>query len=229
MIKLIKGIVTFRRHVQPGYRKQFAHLALGQKPDTLFIACSDSRVVPNTFASADPGDLFVIRNVGNLIPPAGKAQQAGSDCSEAAAIEFALSLKIKDIIVCGHSDCGAIRTLSKGHPKTQARHLREWLRHGRAALVAYRRGRRLDRSLEFQNTLSQINVLQQIEHLRSYHEVRRRTLTGSLRLHGWWFDIHHADVYAYEPTVDRFVLIDEEEAQRLLARMRPGRPASTKK
>src|SRR5579871_6705359 len=205
MIKLIKGIVTFRRHVRPGYRKQFAHLALGQRPDTLFVACSDSRVVPNTFASADPGDLFVIRNVGNLIPPPGA-------CSEAAAIEFALSyLQVKDIIVCGHSDCGAIRALSSGASRVPP-HLRHWLRHGRTAVMAYRRGRRLDKSLEPNNTLSQINVLQQIEHLRSYPEVRRRTLAGALRLHGWWFDLHHADVYAYEPTVDRFVLIDEEEA-----------------
>src|SRR5258706_11875096 len=184
MIKLIKGIVTFRRHVRPGYRKQFAHLALGQKPDTLLIACSDSRVVPNTFASADPGDLFVIRNVGNFIPLAARNGLPDSHCAEAAAIEFALTtLKVKDIIVCGHSDCGAIRALTGGQSQ-KTPHLREWLKLGKSAVVAFRRGRGLDKSLEPRNTLSQINVLEQIEHLRSYPEVRRRTLAGTLRLHG---------------------------------------------
>src|SRR5579862_5180293 len=129
MKKLIRGIAEFRKNVQEEYRERFAHLALGQAPDTLFIACSDSRVVPNTFASADPGDLFVIRNVGNLIPPAGKA--GVPDGAEAAAIEFALSLNVKDIIVCGHSDCGAILALSKGGHGKLAPGLRQWLRLGK--------------------------------------------------------------------------------------------------
>src|SRR2546430_16686177 len=106
MKKLIQGIVEFRHKVRPDYRETFAHLALGQAPDTLFIACSDSRVVPNAFASADPGDLFVIRNVGNLIAPADGTGVSVSDESEAAAIEFAvLTLKVRDVIVCGHSEC----------------------------------------------------------------------------------------------------------------------------
>src|SRR5271165_3350755 len=104
MKKLINGIVEFRRNVQKGYRQAFGKLADGQAPDTLFIACSDSRVVPNTFASADPGDLFVIRNVGNLVPHAKTP-----DNSEAAAMEFAVEkLGVSDIIVCGHSECGAM-------------------------------------------------------------------------------------------------------------------------
>src|SRR5260221_13880361 len=115
MKKLVKGIIDFRRKGLPGYREKFGHLALGQSPDTLFIACSDSRVVPNLFASANPGDLFVIRNVGNLIPPCGPRGRSLSDESEAAAIEFAIeTLKITDIIVCGHSECGAMRALNNG-------------------------------------------------------------------------------------------------------------------
>src|SRR3954463_6334170 len=115
MKKLIEGIVEFRRKVRPEYRETFARLALGQAPDTLFIACSDSRVVPNTFASADPGDLFVIRNVGNLIAPAGEDGLSQSDESEAAAIEFALeTLNASDIIVCGHSECGAMQAVLHG-------------------------------------------------------------------------------------------------------------------
>ena len=90
MKKLLYGIVDFRKNVRPAVKETFAQLALGQRPDTLFIACSDSRVVPNLFASSDPGDLFVIRNVGNLIPPSDAGGHSKSDESEAAAIEFAL-------------------------------------------------------------------------------------------------------------------------------------------
>src|SRR4051812_40289676 len=108
MKKLIHGIVDFRQRALPGYREHFARLALGQKPDALFIACSDSRVAPNVFASSDPGDLFMVRNVGNLIPPCGECGVSDGDQSEMAAIEFTLSnLTVSDIIVCGHSECGA--------------------------------------------------------------------------------------------------------------------------
>src|ERR1700737_3168510 len=104
MKKLIQGIVDFRQNLSEESRSLFAQLALGQKPDALFIACSDSRVAPNVFASTNPGDLFVLRNVGNLIPPASSSQ----DCSASAVIEFSIfSLNVSDIIVCGHSECGA--------------------------------------------------------------------------------------------------------------------------
>src|SRR3954468_4830459 len=116
MKKLLNGIVDFRKNVRPLVKDTFAQLALGQRPDTLFIACSDSRVVPNLFASSDPGDLFVIRNVGNLIPPCGEDGMSSSDESEAAAIEFALmALPVEQIVVCGHSECGAMNMLAAGH------------------------------------------------------------------------------------------------------------------
>ena len=100
MRKLINGIVEFRRNVQNEYIEKFSRLAQGQKPDSLFIACSDSRVVPNTFASTDPGDLFVLRNVGNLIPPCGEHGVSVSDESEAAAIEFAvLNLNVAFLVL----------------------------------------------------------------------------------------------------------------------------------
>src|SRR3981081_2713590 len=115
MKKLIEGIVEFRRNVRPGYRETFARLALGQAPDPLFIACSDSRVVPNLFASANPGDLFVIRNVGNLVAPAGDDGSSLDGDAGAAAVEFSIEmLKVTDVVVCGHSDCGAMRALLDG-------------------------------------------------------------------------------------------------------------------
>ena len=120
MQKLVSGIVEFRRSTQESYREAFGKLAVGQFPDALFIACSDSRVVPNTFASTDPGDLFVVRNVGNLIPPCDVQGHSSADESEAAAIEFAIqNLSVKNIIVCGHSECGAmgalIREIGRAH------------------------------------------------------------------------------------------------------------------
>src|SRR5712691_7179979 len=115
MKKLIQGIIDFRKHRIADYREKFSKLALGQSPDTLFIACSDSRVVPNLFASADPGDLFVIRNVGNIIAPADREGRSQSDESEAAAMEFSIEkLNVTDIIVCGHSECGAMQAIIAG-------------------------------------------------------------------------------------------------------------------
>lgn len=220
MKKLIQGIVEFRRKVQEGYRESFGWLATGQSPDTLFIACSDSRVVPNTFASTNPGDLFVLRNVGNLIPPCGKDGVSTSDESEAAAIEFSvLSLKVSDIIVCGHSECAAMLALVDNRNKIETPNLKNWLRHGDPAVDQLKSGVVLDSTLSKQNQLSQLNVLVQIEHVKTYPAVRKRVEDGTLALHGWWFDIAKADVWAFEEGLRRFILIDEEESERLLQRL----------
>lgn len=217
MKKLIRGIVDFRQNVRPSCKDTFARLALGQRPDTLFIACSDSRVVPNLFASSDPGDLFVVRNVGNLIPPCGEHGRSESDESEAAAIEFALlSLPITEIIVCGHSECGAMDSLSRGKSPAQAPNLKSWLRHGEVSLKRLNEGCALGRHLQRHNQLSQLNVLEQIEHLKTYPTVRERLEAGRLKLHGWWFDIREADVYEYDLKRNDFRIIDEDYARVLL-------------
>ena len=213
MKKLIRGIVDFRKNVRPAVKDTFAQLALGQRPDTLFVACSDSRVVPNLFASSDPGDLFVVRNVGNLIPPCGTQGRSASDESEAAAIEFALlNLPVSEIIVCGHSECGAMHALIHERTRTEAPNLSSWLRHGEVGLRKLGAGSRLGGQLEPHNQLSQLNVLEQIEHLKTYPIVRERLREGRLRLHGWWFDIKEADVYEFEPADGSFHLIDERYA-----------------
>jgi carbonic anhydrase len=217
MKKLVNGIVDFRRKTLPGYREKFAKLALGQHPDALFITCSDSRVAPNWFASTDPGDLFVVRNVGNLIPSCGPDGHSTADESEAAAIEFAtMNLNIRDIIVCGHSECGAMQALLEGRDKVAAPNLRAWLRHGGASVA---RLPQANGALSRVNQLSQVNVLQQLEHLQSYPIVAERLAQGRLKLHGWWFELSSANVYAYEDTESRFILIDEPEAERILARL----------
>lgn len=197
-------------------RETFAQLALGQKPDVLFIACSDSRVVPNTFASTDPGDLFVIRNVGNFVPPCDATGHSVSDESEAAAIEFAVSnLGVKDIVVCGHSECGAMQALVSGREKVPYVNLKGWLRHGESVLknLTGKEG------LTPHNELSQRSVMQQLENLKTYPAVKKKLEEGVLRLHGWWFEISRADVYTYEDEFKKFTLIDEEEAERILKKM----------
>lgn len=176
MKKLIEGIVEFRKKLQPNYRDTFARLALGQSPDALFIGCSDSRVAVNVFASTDPGDLFVVRNVGNLVPPCDIHGQSTADESEAAAIEFALgTLNVSNIIVCGHSECGAMQALASGREKVKDKNLCSWLRHGEMGLEDLLRQKPLNSQLNRYNQLSQFNVLRQIEHLKTYPIVQLLT------------------------------------------------------
>ena len=216
MLKLIRGILDFRRNRRAEWKEIFKELALGQRPDSLFIACSDSRVVPNLFASSDPGDLFVIRNIGNLIAPHKK----GEATAEAAAIEFSLAnLPIRDVIVCGHSHCGAmcaVEAAGAGPVAPGAPGLEGWLAHVQPSLQRLKVEGPLDPDFPRHDQLSQLNVLQQIEHLKSYPVVRDRLAAGTLALHAWWFDIGEAEVRAYDPKAKRFRLIDSAYAEKLI-------------
>lgn len=215
MKKLLNGIIDFHQNLTEEYKKKFAELALGQFPDALFIACSDSRVAPNVFASTDPGDLFVVRNVGNMVAPCeGSHGLSIADESEMAAIEFSvLNLGVKDIIVCGHSECGAMQALLQGRDKIDTPNLKAWLRHGEDALEILRENTDIlmfDSSLSPHNKLSQLNVLQQIEHLKSYPMVQKKLLAKELRLHSWWFDLSTTTVFWYLPAIKKFIEIDEK-------------------
>lgn len=217
MRKLLQGIVEFRKCLTDEYRKLFAQLALGQKPDALFIACSDSRVVPDLFASTNPGDLFVLRNVGNLIPPYSSAKM---HASAPAALEFSIfSLKISNIVVCGHSECGAIEAIMTRVSHLSCPHLYSWLKFGEDALVKSREEFNIDPALSEANQISQLNVLLQMEHLLTYPCVKEKLEKSELSIHGWWFDIAKADVYCYEPTLNKFVLIDEKESKLIFPRL----------
>ncbi len=220
MQKLIQGILEFRRFIFPAYRMTFAKLATSQAPDCLFVGCSDSRVVPNLFASTNPGDLFVVRNVGNLVPRHGYAPSAES--SVAAALEFAThALKVNDVVICGHSNCGAMKGLLEP-PPGDVPNLCAWLGNAADSLERLRARGPLDPALPEHDQLSQINVLDQLDHLREYPFIRERVDAGALRLHGWWFDVGTADVHVFDPSVGRFQLIDETLAERMLA----GGPAA---
>ncbi len=218
MKKLVKGIIEFRQKKLPSYKDTFAKLALGQKPDALFIGCSDSRVAVNVFASTDPGDLFVNRNVGNIVPPYRDRDQTQDGV--AAVIEFALeTLKVKNIIICGHSECGAMMALNDGLHKITSRGLQSWLANSESVLEWLKTKPQFASELPQHNRLSQLNVLKQIENLKTYTLVQNLIKAGELKIHGWWFDIAKAEVYSFDDNKNAFFLIEENEESRNVLKM----------
>ncbi|MER8233410.1 SulP family inorganic anion transporter [Streptomyces sp. NPDC094049] len=199
-LQLARGIGKFQRNTAPFVRDELARLAReGQRPSQLFLTCADSRLVTSMITSSGPGDLFTVRNVGNLVPRPG--EESGDD-SVAAAIEYAVEvLRVDSITVCGHSGCGAMQALLAGGPDEPTSPLRRWLRHGRPSLerMASRRhawariaGRLPADAVE---QLCLTNVVQQLEHLRAYEPVARRLAEGTLTLHGVYFHVGEAQAY----------------------------------
>lgn len=227
MEKLINGLLQYRASELPRRRELFARLGQGQQPDSLFLTCSDSRIDPNLLVQGEPGDLFVVRTVGNLIAPArddGSGVAIG-DVSEAAAAEYALLvLGVKDIVICGHSKCGAMDAVYRQAELPDTPNLREWLEHGLPSRDRVALAQHIDPALPDRERLSQVNVLQQIDHLRSYDLVRRREAAGEVTLHAWWFDVATGDVYIFDEARGGFVVLDEAQAERVFAReIRPPR------
>ncbi|ANS66907.1 integral membrane transport protein [Streptomyces lincolnensis] len=198
--QLARGISAFQRHTAPLVRGELARLAReGQRPSQLFLTCADSRLVTSMITSSGPGDLFVVRNVGNLVPPRG--QESGDD-SVAAAIEYAVDvLKVRSITVCGHSGCGAMQALMNSEPGGAQTPLKRWLRHGLPSLErmaddgrpwARLAGRAPADAVE---QLCLTNVVQQLEHLRTHESVTRALGEGALQLHGMYFHVGEAQAY----------------------------------
>jgi len=184
------------------------------------ITCSDSRVVPDLLASTHPGDLFTMRNVGNLIPPATAEGISIGDVSEASAIEYAvLVLKVANIVVCGHSECGAMKAVLARNPTPDTPNLDKWLHHASTAAFRLEHEGALEASLQPHDQLSQLNVLVQLEHLMSYPIVRVKVMAGTLHLSGWWFDIATGNMYAYERARRSFAVIDRQLAGQLVTRL----------
>jgi len=220
MNKLIRGIADFVRRKRPGLRGTFQRLAQGQEPVALLLACSDSRIVSSLLLGTEPGDLFEVRTVGNLLAPAGNGGEASAgDRSEAAAIEYALLvLKVRHVIVLGHSGCGAMKAVASGDLPKGAPNLERRLDHARAAREKLERSPWIDHALPPEDRLSQANVLQQLEHIGSYALVAGRLGRGEVDLHGVWFDVERASLYAYGRAEGRFVHVDEAVIARALAR-----------
>jgi carbonic anhydrase len=165
-----------------------------------------------------------MRNVGNLVPPATAEGASTGDLSEASAIEYSvLVLKVANIVVCGHSECGAMKAVIANEAGIDAPNLARWLHHAHTASFRLEHKGALDDSLKPHDQLSQLNVLVQLEHLMSYPVVRTRVLAGTLHLSGWWFDIGSGSMYAYERGSRRFEIIDRSLADRLIARLATAR------
>ncbi|MEU6687333.1 carbonic anhydrase [Streptomyces sp. NPDC046832] len=168
---------------------EFRKLAEGQYPEALFITCSDSRVIPAMITAARPGEIFELRNAGNIVPPYGRPGASG----EAATIEYALEvLGVQDIVVCGHSHCGAMGALKSGDDLSALPGVDAWLRIARPELTSVLRTAPDDPSLP---EVSQGNVVNQLAALRSYPVVRQRLGSGRLRLHGWYYEVDTGLVY----------------------------------
>jgi len=136
MRRILMGVIQFREQLLPQYEARFRALAEGQAPDALLITCSDSRLLPDVLASVDPGELFVMRNVGNLVPPATVDGASTGDLSEASAIEYSvLALKVRHLIVCGHSQCGAMQAALARKSMAAMPNLARWLHHSAPAVV----------------------------------------------------------------------------------------------
>jgi carbonic anhydrase len=192
--------------VFPSCREQFEKLAKGQQPPTLFITCSDSRIVPDLLTQTEPGELFVLRNAGNLVPPYGTDVPSG----EAATVEFAVEvLGVRDIIVCGHSDCGAMKGLLRPETLEKLPAVRDWLQFAEKTRETVLNGQpqtgEIDKHLLVETIKT--NVKQQLEHLRTYPTVAAAEARGDLALHGWFYRFETGEVSQLEEESDKFVSI----------------------
>ncbi len=200
MQKLLQGIHHFQDNVFSSQRELFERLAEGQHPDALFITCSDSRISPNLITQTEPGELFIIRNAGNIVPPYGAANGG-----EGATIEFAVvGLGIQHIIVCGHSHCGAMKGLLHPESLTGLPMMAAWLGHAEATRrIAQQKYE--DRPAEaLLNVAIQENVLVQLENLRTHPAVAAGLASGKLKLHAWVYKIETGQVFAYDPERGQF-------------------------
>ena len=204
MEKILAGVVKFKNSAYEERKKLFADLANGQSPEVLFITCSDSRIDPNMVTNTEPGDLFIIRNAGNIVPP--HSRHAGG---VTASIEFAVAaLGVQHIVVCGHADCGAMKGALNPGALTDLPHVQSWLDHSRAAVdvVKAKYGQATHEELD---KVTEENVMLQIQHLRTHPAVAAKLSTGEVDMHGWVYDIKHGTVSAYDESKNDFVPIEE--------------------
>lgn len=209
--QIIKGVDKFRRNVYGTQQELFRELGKGQSPLALFITCSDSRINPNLLTQTDPGELFILRNAGNLVPPT-TAVCGG----EEATIEYALvQLKIRDIFVCGHSQCGAMFGLLNQQALGPLPRTSEWLRFARDILPGLPAKDSVSPE-ELLDIAIERNVLLQIDHIKTHPPVAQALADGKLRLHAWVYHFETGDVVAHDPNKGRFVPLADATHQQFV-------------
>jgi carbonic anhydrase len=204
--RMIEGLSEFHDNYFISHREMFEQLSQGQSPEVLFITCSDSRIDPCLITQSQPGELFVVRNIGNIIPAHGASPSA-----EGAAIEYAVHvLGIRDIVICGHSHCGAMRGLLQiGNLAQQMPLVYDWLKNNaestRRLVMDNYPGYSHDKLLKI--TIEQ-NVLTQIENLETHPVIRSKLHAGKLNLHAWIYEIETGEVFAYDAANGQFKLLE---------------------
>lgn len=203
--RFVDGVIKFQNEVYPERKDLFERLAKGQSPEAVFIACSDARVETAMITQTDPGELFILRNAGNIIPP--HTSQTGA---MTATIEFAMSvLKIPHIVICGHTECGAMLGAMNPDSISHLTHVREWIGYARAAAeVVEELGEGLSQEEKLDMLMKQ-NVVLQIQHLKTHPSVLRRLAKKELSIHGWVYDIKTGDVFAYDEASGEFSPVDD--------------------
>jgi carbonic anhydrase len=208
MDRLIEGVRRFRREVYPGQRAVYEEAArTPQHPHTLFITCADSRIDPELITQSGPGEIFVYRNVGNMMPPYGEMLGGVS-----AAIEYAVAaLGVRHVVVCGHTDCGAMKGLLHPQQVEQLTTVKAWLQNAVAARsVVDAIGQAADQK-DLLSALIEENVRLQLSHLCTHPCVAGRLAKGILTVQGWVYDIGRGDVRIHDVGSDRFVPVDDYE------------------
>jgi carbonic anhydrase len=208
MKKLLKGVEKFQTEIFQKKKVLFESLAEeGQHPRVLFITCSDSRIDPFLLTQSDPGDLFVIRNAGNIIPP-----YTGSTCGEAASIEYAISiLEVKHIVICGHSHCGAIGHLIDHHDHLFDEHIpmvSKWLRYADATRTITEAHWHEYSEAERKRFAIETNIVQQLKHLETHPSVARALSSGLIETHGWLYCMETGEVRYYDRMRKQFERVD---------------------
>lgn len=204
MDRIAAGVVRFQNEVFADRRDHFEQLADGQKPRALFITCSDSRLDPNLLTQTQPGELFICRNAGNIVPP-----HTNYTGGMTASIEFAVgALNVPNIIVCGHTQCGAMEWALDPDALAEFPHVREWLAHARAASLIVREQGALSREDRLQSLIRE-NVLLQVAHLKTHPYVAARLATKRTVIHAWVYDIRAGAVVAWNEQAARFIPVAE--------------------
>lgn len=214
MHRLISGMRDFHENIFPSRRAQFEELASGQRPSTLFITCSDSRIVPQMLTQTEPGELFVLRNAGNILPPA-TTELSG----EAATIEYAVqALQVEDIIVCGHSHCGAIAALLRPELMEGLPAVEKWLGYAEKVRREIEEQRLdVDNGDDLLTTAIKANVLVQLNHLRTYQAVVEAEARGALRMHGCFYRFETGAVTVFDEPRRSYVPVAEYVAHEIVA------------
>lgn len=200
---LSRGAIRFKEYVFERHREFFENLSKGQKPHTLFIGCSDSRIVPNLITDTMPGELFVVRNIANVIPPYRLTTEFLATTS---AIEYALKiLHVKNIVVCGHSHCGGCAALYRpSKDLEQTPNVARWLELLDDVKRQILDINPKDETMRFCMT-EQLNIKHQLQNLLTYPTVKERLKAGSLQIQGWYYIIHSGEIFAFDTHSQTFV------------------------